>query len=51
MLWLSGNCSLRLGASNDHVEGVRCGSNLEMPGNSGTTAKELGKGSESGKTG
>ena len=29
------------GASNDHTEGVRCGSNLEMPGNSGTTAKEL----------
>lgn len=29
------------GASNDHVEGVRCGSNLEMPGNSETTAKEL----------
>ena len=29
------------GASNDHTEGARCGSNLEMPGNSGTTAKEL----------
>ena len=29
------------GASNDHTEGVRCGSNLEMPGNSGTTAREL----------
>lgn len=29
------------GASNDHVEGVRSGSNLEMPGNSGATAGEL----------
>ena len=37
------------GASNDHVEGVRCGSNLEMPGNSGTTAKELVRAVRAGK--
>lgn len=37
------------GASNDHTEGVRCGSNLEMPGNSGTTAKELIRAVKAGK--
>ena len=37
------------GASNDHTEGVRCGSNLEMPGNSGTTARELIRAVKAGK--
>lgn len=37
------------GASNDHTEGVRCGSNLEMPGNSGTTAKELVRAVQKGR--
>ncbi|MDO4647612.1 MAG: glycoside hydrolase family 3 C-terminal domain-containing protein [Eubacteriales bacterium] len=37
------------GGSNDHVEGVRCGSHLEMPGNSGATTRELVRAVKKGK--
>lgn len=37
------------GGSNDHIEGVRCGSHLEMPGTNGDSARFLTKAVQSGR--